>query len=222
VTFTCVVLLISTRGQGCSCAPGIPCALVIEGQCFRQDPGTISAAGTRSRILRAVCHSNRIIKTTACIVMPAPRFIRLVMPALVAGIHVLLPRNALSPWMAGTRPGHDEGGAALTRPRAARMWSQIRTAVWKVNSDRSLPLAAIDSAVMPALVAGIHVLLPRNALSPWMAGTRPGHDDEGQARLYLALSRRGVIVLFDFNMTVETTVVHPPRHARARRGHPRS
>jgi len=153
VTFTCVVLLISTRGQGCSCAPGIPCALVIEGQCFRQDPGTISAAGTRSRILRAVCHSNRIIKTTACIVMPAPRFIRL---------------------------------------------------------------------VMPALVAGIHVLLPRNALSPWMAGTRPGHDDEGQARLYLALSRRGVIVLFDFNMTVETTVVHPLRHARARRGHPRS
>jgi hypothetical protein len=36
------------------------------------------------------------------------------MPALVAGIHVLLAAvNKRKTWMAGTRPGHDVEGASL-------------------------------------------------------------------------------------------------------------
>jgi hypothetical protein len=37
--------------------------------------------------------------------------IHLVMPALVAGIHVFLHAGS-RPWMAGTTPGHDEANSA--------------------------------------------------------------------------------------------------------------
>jgi hypothetical protein len=34
------------------------------------------------------------------------------------------------------------------------------------------------SFVMPALVAGIHVFLDVASENTWMAGTKPGHDEE--------------------------------------------
>jgi hypothetical protein len=42
---------------------------------------------------------------------------------------------------------------------------------------------------MPALAAGIHVLLPSAGTKTWMAGTKPGHDVErllDTARIYFA------------------------------------
>jgi hypothetical protein len=49
-----------------------------------------------------------------------PQPMTLVMPALVAGIHVLL-YDAAKTWMAGTKPGHDGQRVTWWRPkRAAR------------------------------------------------------------------------------------------------------
>src|SRR5947209_18521071 len=44
--FACVLSLICTQGYGCGRAPGIPCALLMEGN--EQDPDR-SAAGMRTR-----------------------------------------------------------------------------------------------------------------------------------------------------------------------------
>jgi len=92
------------------------------------------------------------------------------MPALDAGIHVFLHAGS-RPWMAGTKPGHDEANSA--RPSGNKPDHDGSNN--KPGHDEGEPSAPPIHIVMPALVAGIHVFLHAGS-RPWMAGTKPGHD----------------------------------------------
>jgi hypothetical protein len=82
-------------------APGIPCALIISGG-FDASLGRDCAAGMRRR-------------ASSC-----PRLSRASTSRFAQRVEHVDGRD---------KPGHDEGGAALMQPRAARMWSYIRMAV---------------------------------------------------------------------------------------------
>jgi len=51
------------------------------------------------------------------------------MPALVAGIHVLLTTAQAKRWMAGTRPGHDGAGPGSARRAEATRNPQLCAAL---------------------------------------------------------------------------------------------
>jgi len=108
------------------------------------------------------------------------------MPALDAGIHVFLHAGS-RPWMAGTKPGHDEANSA--RPSGNKPDHDGSNN--KPGHDEGEPSAPPIHIVMPALVAGIHVLTIPQAQdrgwpgrSPAMTeqAATPGHRAKQQAR----------------------------------------
>ena len=87
-----------------------------------------------------------------------------VMPALVAGIHVLTAPVAKKTWMAGPSPAMTEEGARVAPgPR-------ICAAARPGHGNRVDASGGNTMAVMPALVAGIHVLTAPVAKKTWLPG----------------------------------------------------
>ena len=56
------------------------------------------------------------------------------MPALVAGIHVLLV-DAAKTWMAGAKPGHDGGRVTATVRWSNREWMGVQRGALRAQHD---------------------------------------------------------------------------------------